>query len=335
MSRQPVMRFPVLARPDNDEITTKRSSHIARHPAQCRADLEAGDILASRYQLVECIAKGGMGDVHRARDLLLEREVAIKLMKPLCLGEPNAAARCEREAHAMAALDSPFLPPIYDLGYQGVHIFLVMRYIAAPPLSAIITQEGPLSSMRVARIACNVLDALAHMHSRQFIHRDVKPANVLVDRYDHATLVDLGIVLDTSASSLTSRGYALGTPAYMSPEQRYGRPLDERSDLYSVGITLMYALTGRLTRNSSPERNHAEQAGELMAPWDRIIGQAVHGDVEERFRSAEGMKRAIVRAMDEAEHGDRTGQSRLDSGGTGQPGGRWRVRALRAVPGMH
>lgn len=269
-----------------------------RRPSMHEARKET---LAGRYQLLECIGRGGMGEVHRARDLVLQREVAVKILNRAHVGKERAIQRFAREAQAMAALDSPYLTSIYDMGSQDEHFFLVMQYIVGPSMLRILATQGALPPRRVAHIMCQVLEALATIHEKGFVHRDVKPSNVLVDGDDHVTLVDLGIVFDPSASPLTPKGIALGTPAYMSPEQAAGKAVDGRSDLYAVGIMLMHALTGRLMlrgHSRSFGENLREHASRLPAPWAKIVRKALAHDPQDRFPSAASMGQAIQQALD-------------------------------------
>ena len=215
----------------------------------------AEDLVPGRYRLARLLGRGGMGEVYLARDLTLDRDVAIKLLTPGRLADPAARRRLLREARSAAALDHPFICPVYDSGETpDGRAYIVMQYVEGPTLSAVL-QRGGLSVRDTLGICANIAEALAVAHKRGLVHRDLKPSNVIVTPSGAPKLLDLGIAKAIASpealaqaatqTAVTTEGTIVGTPGYMSPEQIQQRPLDGRSDLFSLGAVLFEGLTGR------------------------------------------------------------------------------------------
>ncbi|GAA4619076.1 hypothetical protein GCM10023195_86120 [Actinoallomurus liliacearum] len=210
---------------------------------------EPGEILAGRYRILELIGRGGMGRVWRAYDAELDREVAVKELRlPDEIDDTERRewyARVAREARAAARLHHPGIVALHDrvIGDDG-RPWLVMELVAGGSLDDVLRTGGPLPVRRVADIGRQMLDALAAAHAKGIVHRDVKPANVLLDG-DRAVLTDFGIAVLEGDATLTKSGIQLGTPAYMSPEQVRGHAATPRSDLWALGATLYAAVEGR------------------------------------------------------------------------------------------
>jgi serine/threonine protein kinase len=206
-------------------------------------------IVAGRYAVGEMIGRGGMGTVWLATDRVLERRVALKeLTFSIDLTAEERAVlreRTMREARAAARLDHPHVARVYDVVEQDGKPWLVMEHVQARSLQDILEEDGPLPPHAVARIGLDVLDALDAAHSAGIVHRDVKPANVLVDRDGHACLTDFGIATTTGDSSLTTGGALIGSPSYMAPERANGEQPSPAVDLWSLGATLYTAVEGR------------------------------------------------------------------------------------------
>src|SRR5262245_4896576 len=202
--------------------------------------LSAGTRLGP-YEVVAALGAGGMGEVYRARDIRLGRDVAIKLLPEAFAADPDRLRRFEQEARAIAALNHPNICQLHDVG-PG---YLVLEYVDGEPL------QGRMPVDSAVRIAIQVASALEAAHRRGILHRDLKPANILVTRDGTAKLLDFGVakLLASSVSgpddvTRTIDGAVLGTPAYMSPEQAEGKPLDARSDIFSFGSVLYEMLSG-------------------------------------------------------------------------------------------
>src|SRR5262245_61092511 len=199
------------------------------------------DILGGRYQLLDQLGAGGMGEVHLARDLRLERRVAIKLLPRELEADPTARERLRREALAAAALDHPFICKVHEIGDADGRMFIVMEYVEGETLHA--AMRGDLLPIRrVLEVANELAQALEEAHRRGVVHRDLKPANVMLTPQGHVKVMDFGLAKHTAAAApvgsgsdahtmLTGAGVRLGTPAYMSPEQVLGSALDPRSDI--------------------------------------------------------------------------------------------------------
>ena len=212
--------------------------------------------LAAHYELEQEIGRGGMGIVYCAKDRRLKRTVAVKLLPPELAFRSEIRSRFLREAETAAQLSHPNIVPIYTVGEQDGLVFFVMAYVDGPTVARRVHDRGRLDPAEVRRILTEVAEALAYAHGRGVIHRDIKPDNILLDKESgRAMVTDFGIAraaIEGSDSRLTATGMALGTPAYMSPEQCAGeRELDGRSDLYSLGIVGYLMLTGTLPFEAS------------------------------------------------------------------------------------
>jgi serine/threonine protein kinase len=206
-------------------------------------------LVAGRYALSEVIGRGGMGTVWLATDRVLEREVALKELTfsvDLTAEERTILReRTMREARAAARLDHPRVTTVFDVVEEDGRPWLVMEHVSARSLQELIEERGPLAPAAVARIGLDVLEGLEAAHEAGIVHRDVKPANVLVEADGHACLTDFGIATTTGDSSLTTHGALIGSPSYMAPERVYGDEPRPPVDLWSLGATLYAAVEGR------------------------------------------------------------------------------------------
>ncbi|WP_433794913.1 serine/threonine-protein kinase [Actinoplanes sp. CA-252034] len=212
--------------------------------------LSPGDVLNGRYRLTQRIAAGGMGEVWRGDDLLLHRKIAVKVLLPALMADSDFITRFRSEARMMAALRHPGIVQVYDYGENaqvGAHRldYLVMEYIDGTPLSARIQRAGRLSPADTMEAVAQVADALQAAHDAGIIHRDVKPANLLVRPAGAIVLVDFGVARSTGVTGITSTNVVLGSAHYMAPEQAEGRPVTAATDMYAVGAVAFCCLTGR------------------------------------------------------------------------------------------
>jgi len=215
--------------------------------------VQPGDRITDRYEVMRPLGAGGMGEVFLARDTTLERDVAIKVLPAALSAEPIARERFRREALAAAGLDHPFICKVFEIGEADGRLFIVMEYVAGHTLHATLGR-GPLPSGDLLALALELTDALEAAHARKIVHRDLKPANIMLTSQHHAKVMDFGlakIVEDDSTAThlgaggpITAQGTCVGTPAYMSPEQIAGDAMDHRSDIFSLGVLLVEAVTG-------------------------------------------------------------------------------------------
>src|SRR4051812_23859202 len=205
--------------------------------------------VAGRYALERELGRGGMGIVMLARDLSLERPVALKLLPAMLAAQPVLRERFLREARTAAGLSHPNIVPIHAVEEVETIVFIAMAFVDGETLTERVRRTGPLPAREVARIMREVAWALAYAHGRGIVHRDIKPDNILIERASgRAMVTDFGIARPTTSSvseQLTLEGQLIGTAAFMSPEQGAGEPVDGRSDLYALGGVGFYALTGR------------------------------------------------------------------------------------------
>ena len=208
-----------------------------------------GSVVDNRYDVVRPLGSGGMGEVYLARDLTLDRDVALKLLRSQYANDGDSAERFKREATSAARLSHPNIVQVYDRGdTEDGTSYIAMEYVPGGTLKERITQDGPLDSRVAASIGYQVAEALGAAHAKGVIHRDIKPQNVLITASGAAKVADFGIARALSAAndSRTKTGTVMGTAGYMSPEQALGEPATPKSDLYSLGIVLYEAVTGRL-----------------------------------------------------------------------------------------
>jgi serine/threonine protein kinase len=266
------------------------------------------DAIGQLYEIGNEIGRGGMSVVYEARDIRLNRRVAIKVLPPELAFDPAVRLRFTREAQMAAQLSHPHIVPIYDVGDQNGIAYFVMTLIAGGNLATLLSQVPRQPIAEVRRLLCEVADALDYAHQHGVIHRDIKPDNILLDNdSDRAVVTDFGIARAMEGHTrLTVTGIAVGTPAYMSPEQAVGeRELDGRSDIYSLGVLAYQMLTGRtpfsgansmallLKHISEAPRPIAELRPETPRPLREAVERAMMKEREDRWPNANAFRSAI------------------------------------------
>lgn len=268
------------------------------------------ELLGSRYQLRNQIARGGMTDVFLGQDTLLSRPVAIKRLFPEFATDPSFVERFRREATAAANLSHPNIVAVYDWGSAEGTYYIVMEYIEGHSLAELLRSGGPLAPERAAGIAIDMAEALGFAHSNGVIHRDVKPGNVLLSPDGQVKVTDFGIAIVAfggAEANLTQTGAVMGTATYFSPEQAQGKPLDHRSDLYSLGIVLYEMLCGRppFTGDTSVAvaYKHVQQAVPSPSSLGVVLPESLEAiamkllakNPSERYPTAKDVKRDLQR----------------------------------------
>ncbi len=238
-------------------------------------DALIGSTLDGRYRVLRRIADGGMATVYLAMDERLEREVALKVMRPHLVHDESFVTRFRREARAAASLSHPNVVGVFDQGRDGDHIFLAMEMVDGQTLREVLQAEGPLSPRAALDILEPVLMALSEAHREGLIHRDVKPENVIIKDNGAVKVADFGLARAVSSQTMTSSsGVLLGTVAYLSPEQVERGVADARSDVYAAGLMLFEMLTGTkaFTGETAIHVAYQHVHGGVPAPSDRIAG---------------------------------------------------------------
>lgn len=247
-----------------------------------------GSTLNSRYEIVRSIGHGGAAIVYLGRDLLLNRSVAIKILRAQYASDPQYVARFQREAQSAASFAHPNIIDIYDVGEFNGSPYIVMEYIAGDTLKQIIENEGPFDPDDVAALIEQVAAGLDYAHARGIVHRDVKPQNILVTREGLAKVVDFGIAKATGESALTDAGLTIGTAHYISPEQASGLPATPVSDVYSLGIVAYEMLCDRLPFDANNAVAVAMmQVNQAPTPPDEIDPEVPPGAADIVLRSLE------------------------------------------------
>jgi serine/threonine-protein kinase len=283
-------------------------------------DALIGTVLDRRYRIEQCLDTGGIGAVYRGEDLKLGRPVAIKVMLRKHGASEELRLRFEREAQALAAVAHPAVVPISDYGFADGLPYLVMEYLDGQTLRELLDVEGAIAPDRALTIIRQVLKALAYAHGRGLVHRDMKPGNVFVQRFDsneeHVRLLDFGFAkflrpeYGNPGPDLTRVGIAMGTPAYMAPEQASSRATDARTDIYAVGVLLFEMVTGHKPFEGEPPdllRKHLTEPlpmlsrahlGAYAAPLNEVIQHATAKKPRERFPDGSHMLAALDRTRE-------------------------------------
>ncbi len=263
--------------------------------------IEPGYTLNERYQLKQTLGEGGMANVYLAHDLILDRDVAVKVLRLDLQNDPDAARRFQREAMATSELVHPNIVSIYDVGESHGQQYLVMEYVPGSDLKKYIVEHFPIPYQRVIEIMTQILSAVQVAHDHHIIHRDLKPQNILIDNQENAKISDFGIAVALSDNSMTQTNSLLGSVHYLSPEQARGGMPTRQSDIYALGIILFEMLTGTVPFEGdsavSIALKHFQEDMPSVRQFDPRIPQALENvvlkattkDPAERYTSADAM----------------------------------------------
>ena len=264
-----------------------------------------GYVLNGRYQLDRIIGEGGMAVVYHGQDLLLNREVAIKILRDHFATDEGFLKRFEREGQIAAGMSHPNIVNVYDVGHDGELHYIVMENVRGPNLKELIYKHGPFSVDGAVFIIGQVAAALDYAHQRGLVHRDIKPQNILVNREGNAKVVDFGIAKGMRDANLTEAGTGMGTVHYVSPEQARGDPVGPASDLYSTGVVLFEMLTKALPFDADTPvaiaMKHVQTApprpsslnSTIPPQIDAIVMRALAKDPAARYPSGAALETAL------------------------------------------
>ena len=260
------------------------------------------------YKIIAKIGEGGMGAVYKGIDEMLDREVAIKVLRPELVSQPNVVNRFLAEAKTLAKLNHTNIATVYNFIHQDDHYFMVMEFVSGETFDNMIRRNGPIEYGAAVRMFCYALEGLEHAHSLDIIHRDIKPANLMLTDTGIVKVMDFGIARVLGSARMTKQGNIIGTIEYMSPEQIRGEETDARSDIYSAGILLYEMLTGRVPFESKSEYELMKSQIEEPPPPPRnfayvpeqaeaAIMCALAKKPEARFQSAAAFRQRLLESM--------------------------------------
>jgi len=264
---------------------------------------------SNRYEVVRALARGGMAEVYLARDQLLDRPVAVKVLFPEYAREASFVERFRREAQAAANLSHPNIVAIYDWGQEDSTYFIVMEYVDGQSLRDLLRSRDRLSPQESAQIGADIAGALGYANRAGVVHRDVKPGNVLITPSGIVKVTDFGIARSGTSEGLTQTGSVMGTATYFSPEQAQGLPVDGRSDVYSLGVVLYEMVCGSPPfSGDTPVAVAYKHVREEVEPpsrrvpalppdFERIVLAAMAKDVDSRYQSADDLRTDLLRFL--------------------------------------
>jgi len=228
------------------EPSLSRMQVLPRPKKTPKKELTTGATFANRYQIIEELGKGGMGRVYKALDKEVNAKIALKLIKPEIASDKETIQRFRNELKTARDISHKNVCRMYDLNREEESYYITMEYVSGEDLKSFIRRSGQLSMSTAVKIAKQICDGLSEAHKLGVVHRDLKPQNIMIDNEGNVRIMDFGIVRSLSGKGITGAGVMIGTPEYMSPEQAEGKEVDQRSDIYSLGIILYEMVTGKV-----------------------------------------------------------------------------------------
>jgi len=263
-----------------------------------KEELTTGSIFAGRYQIIEELGKGGMGKVYKVQDTKIKEKIALKLLKPEVASDKKTIERFSNELKFARKIRHKNVCQMYDLNEEkGIH-YITMEYVPGEDLKSSIIRMGPLSAGKAIFIAKQVCEGLAEAHELGVVHRDLKPQNIMIDKEGNARIMDFGIARSITGKGITGARVMIGTPEYMSPEQVEGKEIDQRSDIYSLGVILYEMATGRVPfegdtplsiavkHKTETPREPREINTQIPEDLSRVILRCMEKDKEKRYQGA-------------------------------------------------
>jgi len=272
-----------------------------------REELTTGSTFAGRYQIIEELGEGGMGKVYKAQDIEIREKVALKLLKPEIATDEKTIERFRNELKFARKIAHRNVCKMYDLGEEKGTRYIIMEYVPGEDLKDTITRIGQLPIAKTVSIAKQVCEGLAEAHRAGVVHRDLKPQNIMIDKEGNVRIMDFGIARSVKVKGITGAGVMIGTPEYMSPEQAEVKEIDQRSDIYSLGVILYEMATGRIPfegetalsiamkHKSKEPKDPKEINAQIPEDLSRVILRCMEKDKEKRYQSADEVRSELTK----------------------------------------
>jgi Tol biopolymer transport system component/tRNA A-37 threonylcarbamoyl transferase component Bud32 len=284
------------------ECGTKVSPPVTETVETPKEELSRGSTFAERYDIIEELGKGGMGRVYRVEDTKLKQEVALKLLRPEIAKEKKTIERFRNELKIARNIRHKNVCGMFDFGEREGSYFITMEYVRGEDLKSLVRKMGQLSAGQAITIIKHICDGLIEAHKGGVVHRDLKPSNIMIDKDGYARIMDFGISRYVKGKGITDAGVMIGTPEYMSPEQVEGKDVDQRTDIYSLGVILYEMVTGRVPfegdtaltiavkHKTEEPKDPREFNSQITEDLSHVILKCLEKDVEKRYHSAAELK---------------------------------------------
>ncbi len=287
-------------------ISIENVRHLKTAMKRLQKDTDKDEVIIPGYRILSKIGDGGLGTVYKAKQLSMNRNVALKVLHPKWLSDEEFSKRFLLEARMVGKMSHPNLLQIYDVSQLGQYLYFSMEYINGQSVEDIIDQEGAIPPLIVINIILQVIDALEYIQGFDVVHRDVKPGNILLNKTGVAKLGDFGFLKSKYDESIQTDGQVLGTPDYIAPEQAMGQHIDFRADIYSLGVTMYHMLTGELPYNGSVSsiiRQHIDEKHEaidrkipnLPKSLSAVVNRMMEKKPANRYKSFDEMRADFLR----------------------------------------